>query len=341
VSRNHANAVCYTPPRWERDRQKSAKWGRLGLVSQIVARLGQAILTIFGALTIVFLIMRLTPGDPVQIMLGDYVTPQLTATIRKQYGLDKPLPVQYYTFIKNTVTGNFGMSITQQTSVTTVIRASLPYTVELAIAAMLATCLIGIPLGVIAALNRNKFADFAAMIIALLGVATPGFFLALLMIYLLSYRLGWFPVQGAGTGFWSNIHHLILPAVALGFQSSALVARTTRSALLAVLGDDYIRTAYAKGLSNFTVVRSHALRAALVPILAVLGLYFGQLLGGAGIAEIVFGRPGLGKLLIDAILQRDYPLSQALIFVFLVAVIGINFITDTLYGFADPRLRKK
>jgi ABC-type dipeptide/oligopeptide/nickel transport system permease component len=310
-------------------------------VSQIVARLGQAILTIFGALTIVFLIMRLTPGDPVQIMLGDYVTPELTATIRKQYGLDRPLPVQYYTFIKNTVTGNFGRSITQQTSVMSVIRASLPYTVELAIAAMIATCVIGIPLGVVAALNRNKFADFAAMIIALLGVATPGFFLALLMIYLLSYRLGWFPVQGAGKGFSSNIHHLILPAVALGFESSALVARTTRSALLAVLSEDYIRTATAKGLSNFTVVRAHALRAALVPILAVLGLYLGQLLGGAGIAEIVFGRPGLGKLLIDAILQRDYPLSQALIFIFLVAVIGVNFVTDTLYGFVDPRLRRK
>jgi ABC-type dipeptide/oligopeptide/nickel transport system permease component len=331
----HSAAAGARPP-------EQRKVGRVGLVSQIVARLGQAILTIFGALTIVFLIMRLTPGDPVQIMLGDYVTPELTATIRKQYGLDRPLPVQYYTFIKNTVTGNFGQSITQQTSVMTVIRASLPYTVELAIAAMFATCLIGIPLGVIAALNRNKFADFAAMIIALLGVATPGFFLALLMIYLLSYRLGWFPVQGAGSGgIGSNIHHLILPAVALGFESSALVARTTRSALLAVLGEDYIRTASAKGLSNFTVVRAHALRAALVPILAVLGLYFGQLLGGAGIAEIVFGRPGLGKLLIDAILQRDYPLSQALIFVFLVAVIGVNFITDTLYGFADPRLRKK
>ncbi|HUX87326.1 MAG TPA: ABC transporter permease [Chloroflexota bacterium] len=311
-------------------------------MSQIIARLGQAVLTIFGALTIVFLIMRLTPGDPVQIMLGDYVTPELTATIRKQYGLDRPLPVQYFTFLKNTVTGNFGMSITQQTDVTTVIRASLPYTVELAIAAMFATCIIGIPLGVIAALKRNTLADFAAMIIALLGVATPGFFLALLMIYFLSYRLGWFPVQGAGDGgLGSNLHHLILPAVALGFESSALVARTTRSALLAVLGDDYIRTAYAKGLSKLTVVRVHALRAALVPILAVLGLYFGQLLGGAGIAEIVFGRPGLGKLLIDAILSRDYPLSQALIFVFLVAVIGVNFITDTLYGFADPRLRRK
>jgi peptide/nickel transport system permease protein len=181
------------------------------------------------------------------------------------------------------------------------------------------------------------------MVIALFGVAMPGFLFALLLIYVLSYKLGWFPVQGAGEGggIGSQLHHLILPAVALGFQSAALVARTTRSALLAVLGEDYIRTAHAKGLSPRTVVWSHALRSALVPILAVLGLYFGQLLGGAGVAEIIFVRPGLGKLLINAILARDYPLSQALIAVFLVAVIGVNFITDMLYGFADPRLRRR
>jgi len=309
-------------------------------VNQIVARLAQAVLTVFGALTIVFFILHLTPGDPVQIMLGDYATPELISALRQHYGLDRPLPVQYVTFLKNTVTGNFGMSLSQKSDVTVVIRSAMSYTVELAIAAMIVTCVIGIPLGMIAALKRNTAADFAAMVIALLGVATPGFLLALLMIYLLSYRLGWFPVQGAGSGgLGSNLHHLILPAVALGFESSALVARTTRSALLAVLGEDYIRTARAKGLSSRAVVQTHALRPALVPILAVLGLYFGQLLGGAGIAEIVFGRPGLGKLLIDAILVRDYPLSQALIFVFLVAVIGVNFVTDTLYGFADPRLR--
>ncbi|HUY99216.1 MAG TPA: ABC transporter permease [Thermomicrobiaceae bacterium] len=309
-------------------------------MNQIVARLAQAVLTVFGALTIVFFILHLTPGDPVQIMLGDYATPELISALRQHYGLDRPLPVQYVTFLKNTVTGNFGMSLSQKSDVTVVIRSAMSYTVELAIAAMIVTCVIGIPLGMIAALKRNTAADFAAMVIALLGVATPGFLLALLMIYLLSYRLGWFPVQGAGSGgLGSNLHHLILPAVALGFESSALVARTTRSALLAVLGEDYIRTARAKGLSSRAVVQTHALRPALVPILAVLGLYFGQLLGGAGIAEIVFGRPGLGKLLIDAILVRDYPLSQALIFVFLVAVIGVNFVTDTLYGFADPRLR--
>jgi ABC-type dipeptide/oligopeptide/nickel transport system permease component len=312
-------------------------------MNNIIQRLAQSVLTIFGALTIVFLVLRLTPGDPTAIMLGDYATPELVATLRTQYGLDKPLPVQYVVFLKNTVTGDFGQSLSQKTSAMSVIRGALPYTVELALAAMLVTCVVGVPLGMIAALKRNTVADFAAMVIALLGVAMPGFLLALLMIYLFSFRLGWFPVQGAGEneGIGSMLHHLVLPAIALGFQSAALVARTTRSALLAVLGEDYIRTAHAKGLSPRTVVREHALRSALVPILAVLGLFFGQLLGGAGVAEIVFSRPGLGKLLINAILLRDYPLSQALIAVFLVGVIGVNFLTDTLYGFADPRLRHR
>ena len=311
-------------------------------MNHILQRLAQSVLTVFGALTIVFLVLRLTPGDPTAIMLGDYATPELVATLRTQYGLDKPLPVQYAIFLKNTVTGNFGVSLSQKTSAMAVIRGALPYTIELALAAMLVTCVVGIPLGMIAALKRNTVADFAAMVIALLGVAMPGFLLALLLIYLFSFRLGWFPVQGAGEdeGIGSLVHHLVLPAIALGFQSAALVARTTRSALLAVLGEDYVRTAHAKGLAPRTVVREHALRAALVPILAVLGLFFGQLLGGAGVAEIVFSRPGLGKLLINAILLRDYPLSQALIAVFLVGVIGVNFLTDTLYGFADPRLRR-
>ena len=311
-------------------------------MNRIIARLGQAVLTVFGALTVVFLVLRLTPGDPVQIILGDYATPELTAALRAQYGLDKPLPVQYVVFLKNTATGNFGRSLSQHTSVASVIGGALPYTVVLAVAAMIVTCLVGIPLGIVAALKRNSLADFAAMLIALLGIATPGFLLALLLIYVLSYRLGLFPVQGAGegAGAGSALHHLVLPAVALGFQSAALVARTTRSALLTVLGEDYIRTAQAKGLSRGAVLWSHTLRAALVPILAVLGLYLGQLLGGAGVIEIVFGRPGLGKLLVSAILARDYPLSQGLIAVFLVAVIAVNFLTDTLYGFADPRLRQ-
>jgi ABC-type dipeptide/oligopeptide/nickel transport system permease component len=311
-------------------------------MNHLLQRLAQSVLTVFGALTIVFLVLRLTPGDPTAIMLGDYATPELVATLRTQYGLDKPLPVQYVLFLKNTVTGNFGQSLSQKTSSMSVIKGALPYTVELALAAMLVTCVVGIPLGMIAALKRNTIADFAAMVIALLGVAMPGFLLALLLIYVFSFRFGWFPVQGAGEheGLGSLLRHLVLPAVALGFQSAALVARTTRSALLAVLGEDYIRTAHAKGLAPRTVVREHALRSALVPILAVLGLFFGQLLGGAGVAEIVFSRPGLGKLLINSILLRDYPLSQALIAVFLVGVIGVNLITDTLYGFADPRLRR-
>jgi peptide/nickel transport system permease protein len=240
------------------------------------------------------------------------------------------------------LTGNLGLSLAKKQDVSAIIAGAWPYTATLALAAMLVTCVVGVPLGVLAALRRNSAADFAAMVISLLGVAMPGFLMALVLIYVFSYWLGLFPVQGAGEGrdMLTGLHYLILPAVALGFQSAALVARTTRSALLAVLSEDYMRTARAKGLPERVVVRSHAFRNALVPVLAVLGLYFGQLLGGAAVAEIVFARPGLGKLLVDSILQRDYPLSQALISVFLLGVIAVNLLTDTLYGLADPRIRR-
>ena len=308
----------------------------------VLGRLARAVVTVFGALTIVFLSLRLTPGDPAQIMLGDYATPELVAATRQQLGLDQPLPIQYVRFLQNTLTGNLGLSLAKKQDVSAIIAGAWPYTATLALAAMLVTCVVGVPLGVLAALRRNSAADFAAMVISLLGVAMPGFLMALVLIYVFSYWLGLFPVQGAGEGrdMLTGLHYLILPAVALGFQSAALVARTTRSALLAVLSEDYMRTARAKGLPERVVVRSHAFRNALVPVLAVLGLYFGQLLGGAAVAEIVFARPGLGKLLVDSILQRDYPLSQALISVFLLGVIAVNLLTDTLYGLADPRIRR-
>jgi ABC-type dipeptide/oligopeptide/nickel transport system permease component len=234
------------------------------------------------------------------------------------------------------------MSLAKKQDVGDIIAGAWPYTASLALASMVVTCLIGIPLGTIAALKRGTWADFAAMAISLLGVATPGFLMALMLIYVFAYLLGYFPVQGAGEGrgVLVQVYYLVLPAFALGFQSAALVARTTRSSLLAVLGEDYMRTARAKGLPERLVLRDHAFRNALVPILAVLGLFFGQLLGGAAVAEIVFARPGLGKLLVDAILFRDYPLSQALISVFLLGVVAVNLVTDTLYGLADPRIRR-
>ncbi|MGE3269066.1 MAG: ABC transporter permease [Chloroflexota bacterium] len=308
----------------------------------VLGRLFRAVLTVFGALTLVFLSLRMIPGDPVEIILGDYQTPELVEIMRAQYGLDQPLPVQYAVFLKNTLTGNLGMSLAKRQDVSQILASAWPYTVALALASMIVTCVIGIPLGTIAALKRNSLADFAAMVISLLGVSTPGFLMALLLIYVFSYWLGWFPVQGAGEGrgIVTLAHYLVLPAIALGFQSAALVARTTRASLLAVLDEDYMRTARAKGLSEAAVLRVHAYRNALVPILAVLGLFFGQLLGGAAVAEIVFGRPGLGKLLVDAILTRDYPLAQALISVFLFGVIAVNLVTDTLYGLADPRIRR-
>jgi glutathione transport system permease protein len=274
-------------------------------------------------------------------MLGDYRTPELEATLRARYGLDKPLPVQYLVYVGNVVTGQFGTSYWRNQDVTVLIASVLPYTLQLAAAAIVVTCVVGLPLGILAALKRNTLADLAAMIIALLGVAAPGFLLALLLIYVLSYQLGVFPVQGAGEGTdpLNQSRYLVLPAVALGFHSAALIARTTRSALLGVLGEDYLRTARAKGLHPSALLRVHAARNALIPVLAVLGLQLGQMLGAAGVIEIVFNRPGLGKLLIDAILQRDYPLSQALVTVLMVGVILINLFTDVLYGLVDPRIR--
>lgn len=306
-----------------------------------MGRIGQSLLTIFGAITVVFLILRLTPGDPAQIMLGDYATPQLVAQVRHQWGLDQPLVTQYVLYMQHVVTGNFGHSFVLQQDVGSVIASSVYYTLVLALAAMLVTCLIGIPLGLIAARKRNSLADYVSMLIAMLGIATPDFALGLVMVYALSYKLGWFPVQGAGTSgdYLGELHHLILPALALGIRSAALVARTTRSAMLEVLGEDHVRTARAKGLAEPVVIRSHVWRNALIPILTILGIYFGQVLGGATVIEIVFGRPGLGKLLIGAILARDYPLSQGLIVVFLTGVVTVNLITDLLYGFVDPRLR--
>jgi glutathione transport system permease protein len=309
-------------------------------VQQILRRVGQAVVTLVGALTVMFLILRLTPGDPVQIMLGDYRTPELEAVLRARYGLDQPVPVQYVIYVGNILTGRFGVSYWRNQDVTTLVGAALPYTLNLATAAIVVTCVIGLPLGVLAALKRNTLADLASMAIALVGVAAPGFLLALLLIYVLSYWLGLFPVQGAGEGtdLLNQAHYLVLPAVALGFHSAALIARTTRSAFLGVLGEDYLRTARAKGLSTAALLRVHAARNALIPILAVLGLQFGQMLGSAGVIEIVFNRPGLGKLLIDAILSRDYPLSQALLAILLVGVILINLGTDILYGLVDPRI---
>src|SRR3954453_7708792 len=274
-------------------------------------------------------------------MPGDYATPELVQVVRERYGLDKPLPVQYMVFVTNIATGNFGISYSRNQDVMTLVSGALPFTLALAVASILVTCVIGLPLGVLSALKRNTFADVASMAIALLGVAAPGFLLALLLIYGLSYQVGLFPVRGAGEGTdpLTQVRYLALPAIALGFHSAALVARTTPSALLDVLNEDYLRTALAKGLGPARLLLVHAFRNALIPVLAVLGIQFGQLLGGAGVIELGFGRPGLGKLLIGAILSRDYPLSQALIAVLLAGVIVVNLATDILYGFVDPRVR--
>ncbi len=303
-------------------------------------RLSQGAVTAFFSLSVIFLILRLTPGDPAQIMLGDYATPELLAIVRQQYGLDKSIPQQYLIYLQRVATSDFGRSLVLKKEVTDVISSTLGYTVVLALAAMIVTCLIGVPLGIVSARRRNTWADYLAMVLALVGIATPGFLLGLLLIYVFGYLLGWFPIQGAGPpgNLLAGLRHLALPAFALGLSSAALMARTTRSALLEVMSDDHVLTARAKGLREATVFRRHVWRNALIPIVTVLGIDLGRLLGGAAVIEIVFGRPGLGKTLVDSILSRDYPLSQAMVIVFLLIVVLVNLLTDYIYGMVDPRI---
>ncbi|MBI3978067.1 MAG: ABC transporter permease [Chloroflexi bacterium] len=308
----------------------------------VLRRLIQGALTAFLSLSVIFIILRLTPGDPAMIILGDYATPELLAIVRQEYGLDKSVPEQYLIYLRRIVTGDFGASLVLKKEVTEIIFASMRYTAVLAVGAVTVTCLIGIPLGIVAARKRNTLADYVSMVIALLGISTPGFWLGLLLIFTFSYLLGWFPIQGAGNpgDVLDELYHLILPAFTLGFSAAALVARTTRSSLLEVMNEDYVRTARAKGLAERMVFLWHIWRNALIPIVTVLGINLAQLLGGAAVAEIVFGRPGLGKTLVDSILARDYPLSQAMLVTFLLAVVMVNLITDLIYGIADPRIAR-
>jgi ABC-type dipeptide/oligopeptide/nickel transport system permease component len=306
----------------------------------VIRRLLEAIVTILGAITIVFLILRLTPGDPAEIILGEYATPELVEQTRKELGLNKSIPEQYVIFLGDLITGDLGRSVMLRQDVTSLVTSSLKYTFELAIASIFVTIAVGIPLGLVAAIWRNSIADYFAMFTALIGVSMPSFWLALVVIYIFSFNLGWFPVQGAGEeGFIDRIHHLMLPAGVLGIGAAGLTARTTRSAVLEMLSEDYVRTARAKGLRESRVVWSHVFRNALIPILTVLGITFGQLLAGSAVIEIVFGRPGLGKLLVDSILARDYPLSQGLVIVFLLVITTVNLVVDMSYGILDPRIR--
>lgn len=304
------------------------------MLNYIVRRLLLAIPVLWGVVTLVFLALRLIPGDPAQVMAGEAAPFEVVQAIRREFGLDRPLIVQYGMFLGRLVRGDLGRSVRSRAPVTTEIAARFPATVELALASMVVATLIGVTAGILAAIYQNTVVDYVGMVIALLGISVPVFWLGLVLMWIFSVQLGWFPVVGRGT-----LRHLVLPAVALGASAAGMIARMTRSSMLEVLRQDHIRTAWAKGLPSRAVHLRHALRNALIPVVTIVGLQVGGLLGGAVLTETVFAWPGIGRLAVDSILNRDYPVVQGVVILVAAVFVFTNLTVDLLYSFIDPRIR--
>jgi ABC-type dipeptide/oligopeptide/nickel transport system permease component len=304
------------------------------LSEALASRLGAAALVVLGVCTLVFLLIHLVPGDPVEAMLGEGARPADRAALTAALGLDRPLGEQYLSYLGRLARLDLGRSFVSQRPVTDLLAERLPATLTLAAVALGLALLIAVPLGVLAACRRGRALDGAAMAFSLLGSAIPNFCLGPLLILVFSLWLGWTPVSGR-----EGAASLVLPALTLGTSLAAILARMVRSSVLEVLGDDYIRTARAKGLSPAAVLWGHALRNAWLPVLTLVGLQLGGLLGGAVITETVFAWPGLGSLLVEAIAGRDYPLVQGCILVVSLAYVLVNTGTDLIYAWVDPRIR--
>ncbi len=304
------------------------------MFAYVARRIVLALPVLFGVSIGVFLMVAFIPGDPATVLAGDTASPDAIARIRTELGLDQPLPIQYLHFLDRLAHGSLGTSIRTHRDVTVEILERLPYTLELAIAAVLLSTVVGIALGVFAAVNRGRPADLATMGIAIVGLSVPTFWLALLGIMLFSLTLHWLPVTGA-----SSLASLVLPAVSLSLHSAAVKARITRSSMLEVLGQEYLRTARAKGLAERAVIVRHALKNALIPVTTIVGLQFGSLLGGAFIIETIFGWPGVGRLAVQSIFVRDFPVIQGTVLLVAVAYLVSNLVVDVLYAWLDPRIR--
>ena len=289
---------------------------------------------LIGASIIVFLMIHLAPGDPVHMIVGPNVTPEVYNNIVQRLGLNDPLPVQYFRYIFNVVRGDLGMSILQRRPVLDIIKERLPITLELGFASLFISFAIAVPAGVLAAVKRKTFVDYASMTGALVGMSMPTFWVGLLLLYFFAYRWRIFPISGYGT--WQ---HLVLPAFTLGLANAAITARMVRSSLLEVIRQDYIRTARSKGLAESVVINQHALKNALIPIITLLGLRVGWIMGGSVISELVFSRPGLGRLMIEAIFSRDYPIVQGSMLALTACIILANILADILYAVVDPRIK--
>lgn len=308
----------------------------------LLNRAWQSLVTLFLATVVVFLGVRALPGDPALALAGEDRTPEALAAIRQQYGLDESLPVQFWVFVSNALQGDLGISIRTGASVTSMLRTALPVTIELSVLAILLASVLGVGAGVVAAVRRGRPAEWFANAVALIGLSVPHFWLGLIAILYLSVATGLFPASGFVPLLENpidNLHHIILPAVILGTGLSAVIMRQTRSSMLDSLSTDYVRTAKAKGLPPRVVIGRHALRNSLIVVVTIVGLQLGALISGAVVTEQIFGLPGFGKMTIDAVFQRDYPVIQGVVLVTATAYIVINFLVDLLYSLIDPRIR--
>ncbi|WP_301172570.1 ABC transporter permease [Brevibacillus nitrificans] len=327
------------------------------MVTYLIKRLFQMVPVVIGISVIVFFLLHMIPGDPAMVLLGQDASQSEIERLRNLMGLNEPLYVQLFTFLKNVATGDLGHSIFQNESVFSLIAKHLPATLELAVVAMLIALVIAIPLGILSAVKQFSWVDYISMFFAQLGVSIPVFWMGMLLIIGLSVNLNWFPSFGRGEplteALWTaittgNIYDLVqsmrslfLPALTLGVMSAALITRMVRSTMLEVLKEDYVRTAEAKGVSGFMVIVKHAFRNALIPVITIVGLQFGNLLGGAIVTETVFAWPGIGRLVITAISQRDFPVVQGSVFIIAFLFALTNLIVDILYAVVNPKIQQR
>jgi peptide/nickel transport system permease protein len=308
----------------------------------IIRRLIHALFIVWGVATLVFFLLQIIPGDPVVQMLGEDYTAEAAADLNQKYGYDEPVYMQYFKWLGNVARGDLGRSVASGETVTDAIKSALPKTLSITIVSFFIAVIIAVPTGIVAALKRNSPLDYVVSVLAFIGVSMPSFWFGIVLIIIFAVRLNWLPAVGytpMSEGVWEWFKHLLLPALAVGTGYSAILMRFIRAGLLEVLGSDYVRTARSKGLRETTVIVRHALRNSLIPVVTIAGIQLALLLNGTVIIEIVFSIRGMGRLLVRGILDKDYPMVQAMILIVAIIFVMANLIVDILYTFLDPRIR--
>lgn len=313
------------------------------MTNYIIRRILIAIPTLFIVLTIVFVLVRVAPGDPAEVRLGDYASKRAVEALREEMGLNRPLWLQYVHFLWGLLHGDFGRSMLNGKPISGDLKRALPYTLELTATGIIFGALLGIPLGIYTALRRNALPDYLGRTFSLAGLSFPTFYLGILLMLLFAIKLGLFPVVGGGDihNLGDNLYHLFLPALTLGLIMTAYITRVARSSVLNVLSEDYVTTARSKGVKERVVIYKHVLKNALLPTVALIGVYSIVLIGGSVMVEIVFSRPGLGKMMVGAMKQRDYTSLQSVMVIYASFVVILNLLTDLVYGLFDPRIKYK